>query len=255
MFADYVFEMSSAQYADKILLIDDENLNSRTDYAAAFLAHGFEIVHYTDDLSFRLNYVGKLKTAGVKLAIFAKSEDYVPYDIQQQLRIYRVTLAGLFPKLNAEALQDVTVTELDLLAAAYPSNFDTLLRRNETEQYLQITVYARANVKGYLKSRLSDLSDRANQAVNYRDWFSVAEEKAQLEVMAVQHDIALDTECINRRFQEFVLTQFGKLSINIDKASPVLVSKAMDFMTSSLSLLWMVCLNLIGKLFLSPSKT
>ena len=31
MFADYVFEMSSAQYSDKILLIDDENLNSRTD--------------------------------------------------------------------------------------------------------------------------------------------------------------------------------------------------------------------------------
>lgn len=230
MFADYVFEMSSAQYADKILLIDDENLNSRTDYAAAFLAHGFEIVHYTDDLSFRLNYEGKIKTAGVKLAIFAKSEDYVPYDIQQQLRIYRVTLAGLFPKLNAEALQDVTATELDLLAAAYPSNFDMLLKRNETEQYLRITAYARANVKGYLKSRLSDLSGRANKAMNYRDWFSVAEEKAQLEVMAVQHDIALDTECINRRFQEFVLAQFGKLSTNIDKASPVLVSKAMDFM-------------------------
>ena len=29
MFGDYVFEKSSAQYTDKILLFDDENLNSR----------------------------------------------------------------------------------------------------------------------------------------------------------------------------------------------------------------------------------
>ena len=230
MFADYVFEMSSAQYSDKILLIDDENLNSRTDYAAAFSAHGFEIVHYADDLSFRLNYEVKLKTAGVKLAVFAKSDAYVPYDIHRRLRAYRVALSSLFPKLNAEALQDATVTDLDLLVATYPSNFDNLLQRQQTEQYLRMKVYARANVKAYLKSRLAELLSKVKKAVNYRDWFSVAEEKAQLDVMAVQYDIDLDTDAINRKFQEYVLAQFGKLSTNIDKTSPVLVSKAMDFM-------------------------
>lgn len=166
MFADYVFEMSSAQYSEKILLIDDENLNSRTDYAAAFSAHGFEIVNYADDLSFRLNYEVKLKTSGVKLAIFSKSDAYIPYDIHRRLRVYRVALSSLFPKLNADVLQEATVTDLDLLAAAYPSNFDTLLQRQQTEQYLRIKVYARANVKAYLKSRLSSyVSKTYNKAL------------------------------------------------------------------------------------------
>lgn len=35
---------------------------------------------------------------------------------------------------------------------------------------------------------------------------------------------------INRLFQQYALAQFGKLSQNIDMASPVLVSKAMDYM-------------------------
>lgn len=60
MFGDYVFEKSSAQYTDKILLLDDENLNSRANYIAAFSAHGFEIVRYTgtilpSELSMRRN--------------------------------------------------------------------------------------------------------------------------------------------------------------------------------------------------------
>ena len=49
--------------------------------------------------------------------------------------------------------------------------------------------------------------------------------------MAVQYDVDLDTQAINRLFQEYTLTHFGKLSQNIDKSSPVLVSKAMDYMS------------------------
>ena len=56
MFGDYVFEKSSAQYTDKILLLDDENLNSQANYISAFSAHGFEIVRYTDDLTFRIDH-------------------------------------------------------------------------------------------------------------------------------------------------------------------------------------------------------
>ena len=37
MFGDYVFEKSSAQHTDKILLLDDENLNSRANYISASL--------------------------------------------------------------------------------------------------------------------------------------------------------------------------------------------------------------------------
>ena len=231
MFGNYVFEKSSAPYTDKILLLDDENLNSRTNYTSAFSAHGFEIVRYVNDLAFRIEYEEKLKTPGEKLAIIAQSDQYIPYDVRRRLTTYKVTLENLFPKLNPELLKDKGLADLDLLCAVYRTTFDDFRQKRDTEMYLRMNVYSRANVKAYLKQRFDILVNKASTIKTYRDWFTVAEEKAQLDVMAVQYDVDLDTQAINRLFQEYTLTHFGKLSQNIDKSSPVLVSKAMDYMS------------------------
>lgn len=119
MFGDYVFEKSSAQYTDKILLLDDENLNSLANYISAFSAHGFEIVRYTDDLAFRIEYEEKLKTPGEKMAVIAHTEQYIPYDVRRRLSAYMVSLERLFPKLYPATLKDMDKTGLDLLCAVY----------------------------------------------------------------------------------------------------------------------------------------
>jgi len=231
MFGDYVFEKSSAQYTDHILLLDDEDLNSRANYISAFSAHGFEIVRYTDDLAFRIEYEETLKTPGEKLAILARSSQYIPYDVRCRLTAYKVTLENLFPKLHAESLKGKGKVDLDLLCAVYRINFEDFRQKQDTENYLCMKVYSRSNVEMYLKKKLSALTEKAGEIKKYSDWFALAEEKAQLDVMAVQYDIDLDTQAISRLFQEYVLARFGKLSQNIDKTSPVLVSKAMDYMS------------------------
>ena len=137
MFGDYVFEKSSAQYADNILLLDDEDLNSRANYISAFSAHGFEIVRYTDDLAFRIEYEEKLKTPGVKLAVLARSSQYIPYDVRRRLNAYMVALESLFPKLHPELLKDKGKADLDLLCAAYKTNFDDFRQKRDTETYTQ----------------------------------------------------------------------------------------------------------------------
>ena len=86
--------------------------------------------------------------------------------------------------------------------------------------FLRLKVYARANVKAYLKKTANGLIEKAKNISRYSDWFSIAEEKAQLDVMAIQYDVDVDTQEINRLFQQYALEQFGKLSQNIDKASP-----------------------------------
>ena len=232
MFGNYVFEMSSAQYTDKIMLLDDEDLNSRTDYISAFSAHGFEIIRYTDDLTFRIKYEEKLKNFGEKLAVIANTGQYIPYDVQHRLTTYIISLEKLFPKLNPIMLKDMNKTGLDLLCAVYPTNFDDLRQKRDTEMFLQIKVYDKANVKAYLKKSTDSLVQRAQNVTRYNEWFSIAEEKAQLNVMAVQYDVDVNIQEINRLFQKYALEQFGKLSQNVDKASPVLVSKAMDYMHS-----------------------
>ena len=232
MFGDYVYERSAAQYTDKILLLDDGALDSRTDYLSAFSAHGFEVVRYADDLTFRIGYEEKLRTPGKKMAVLARTGQYIPYDVRQRCRTCVVTLENLFPRLNTAALTEMEQAGLDLLSAAYPSNFEDLRRRGDTERFLRGEVYARENVRAYLEKAAEGLLEWAGRAAREADWFAVAEEKARLDVMAARYEAAVDTQGINRLFQDYVLSQFGKLSQNIHPSSPVLVSKALDYMHS-----------------------
>ncbi len=232
MFGDYVFDKSSAQYTDKILIVDDEDLNEKTNYIQTFSAHGFEIVKYIDDLSFRIEYEAKIKSTGTKLAIIARSSQYIPYDIYSQLKTYIISMENLFQRLNLETIKNMDKAGLDLLCAVYPAIFDDLRQKSETETFLRTKVFSKANIKAYLEKATSNLIQKAMNISRYSDWFVIAEEKAQLDVMAVQYDINTDAQKINQLFQKFVITEFGKLSRNVDKASPVLVSKAMDYIHS-----------------------
>lgn len=230
MFGDYVYEKSSAPYSKKILLVDNDDLYSQVDYTSAFSAHGFEVVVYEDDLKFRIQYQEKLYSDKDKLVVLAHIDSYIPYDIHRRLRAYEVSLERLFPKLNADVLKEKTETELDLLSNVYPTNFDDLRSRMETDQFLRVKAYAKANVQWYLEQKLTDLIRRVIGANTHKDWFAIAEEKSRLDLLAIQNDIELDTTEINSVFQTYALEQFGKLSQAIDRDSPVLVSKAMDYM-------------------------
>ena len=230
MFGDYVFEKSSAQYKEKLLIRDDENLNGKTDYISAFSAHGFEIINYADDLTFRIKYEELLKVSGKKIVILAQTEQYVPFDVLRRLDVYDVSLDRLFPKLNLSSLKNMNRTELDLLSEVYPFNFDDLQKKQDTEKFLETKVYTRANVKAYLKKNVAKLIDKSKTAVQYNDWFAVAEAKSQLDVLAAKYDIDECTQEISRLFQHYILEYFGKLSQSIDRKSPVLASKALDYM-------------------------
>lgn len=118
-----------------------------------------------------------------------------------------VSIEQLFPKLHMATLKGMDKAGLDLLSAAYSTNFDDLRHKRDTEMFLRMKVYARANVKTYLKKTADELIERAKCVTRYSDWFAIAEEKAQLDVMAVQHDVYVDTQEINRLFQEYVEKQ------------------------------------------------
>ena len=230
MFGEYVYKMSSAEYTDRILLLDTDHLEDSTNYSADFLAQGFEIVRYKDDLSFRIEYEEKLKSSNGKLAIVAESEQYIPYDVRRRLVAYVVSLQALFPRLNADAIRGRDKMDYDLICNAYEGNYDTYRSRSDTEQFLRLKVYVKENIRIYLQRTLADLKAKADGCKSYREWFSIAEEKALIDCMAVRYDLEIDTGEINIMFRDYILDQYGKLSTSMDSRSPVLVSRAMDFM-------------------------
>lgn len=230
MFADYVYEKSAAKYADKILLIDADLLAEDTRFTDGFKARGFEIVVYHDDLSFRIEYEEKIKSKEGRIAVVVTPDQYVPYDLRRRLTAYKVSLADLFPRLNSAVLRERGSEIYDLVSSAYEKTYDQYKSSSATELFMKEQVYSKWNIQGNIVSRYQELLRRSDENISYKEWFAIAEEKAKIDCKVVEHDLTLDTTEINRRFRDYILSQYGKLSTAMDQDSPVLVSKAMDFM-------------------------
>lgn len=230
MFGDYVLKQASAKYNNRILLIDNEGLDESTHYSSEFRAHGFEVVYYTDDLTFRIEHENKLKNTEDKLLVLAHSANYIPYDLQRRLRVYVLSMDRLFPKLNIEVLRARRDLDLELLCLAYMKNFDDLRRRKQTENFLQEKVDCPENAALYLKQLYAETLQAVRNVTNYRGWFDIAETKANIDTLATKYQLDFDTTEINDLFRDYVLEKFGKLSSEISRKTPVLVSRAMEYM-------------------------
>lgn len=230
MFGDYVLEKTSARYDSRILLIDEGGLEQATHYSADFRAHGFDVVYYKDDLTFRIEFEEKVKATNDRIMVMAESTSFIPYDIYRRFRAYTISLSSMFPKLNSDVLREHSDIDLDLLCVAYKNNFESLTTRRQTEDFIRYKVYGVNNLCLYLEQLRGDLLQAGTIAKTYQDWIAVAETKAKVDVLAAAYKIDMDTSEINRMFQGWVLQQFGKLSSEIDLNTPVLVSRAMEYM-------------------------
>ncbi len=228
MFSEYVYDESPAAYADKIWIDDEEGLNDRTDFIRAFAEHGFSIIEYTDDLSFRVNCYEQL-CGNAKIAVLRTNSAYVPYDIIKKCVYYAVSLRTLFPRLNTDALRHASNTDLDLLSAVIGRNYEKLSSEEETETFIRKTAYSRENIAAYLQHKLRELQDKAARICSYKDWFDIAKSKAALDCLAIKHGVPVDTSGLNFAFQAYALESFGSLSAKIDAQTPVLVSRVMEY--------------------------
>ena len=230
MFGAYVYERSSAEYEKNVLLIDEDGLDEKTEYSAYFSDQGFTIVRYENDLIYRSKVEDRIKSGKEKILMIAKPCVYIPYDVQKHFRTTRVSIGKLFPKLNVSAIKEDSDLNYDLLAMAYRQNFSDLSAYKATKDFVRDSVCNKANVKKYIENLCGELEKAVDNAKNYRDWFSVAEKKAFIHVLAEQYGIPVDIEEMCQPFIDFILNGFGKLSAEMAGDTPVLVSRVMDYM-------------------------
>ena len=230
MFGDLVYRMASGDYTNQILLIDVDHLEGRTNYSEGFIQHGFQVIRYVDDLSFRIQYGEQLMDQDRKTVIVANPGQYIPYDMRRRMSAYAVSLSKLFPRLNSEVLRDKNRMDYDLICSAIKEDFDDHRGSADTEAFLRAHVYERKNVQRYLFTEYTELKKNAVHCLDFRKWYQIAETKARIDCMAVQYDLEIDTSEINILFRDYMLAQYGKLSTSMDSASPVIVSKTMEYM-------------------------
>ena len=229
MFGAYVYEISSAEYETDVLLIDEDKLEEKTGYSTFFSEHGFRIVRYENDLLYRSVTEELVRKKQEKILMIANPGSYIPYDIQKTFRTTKIGVSSLFPKLNAIALREETDLNYDLLAMAYRKNYSDPGGYRATKDFIREKVYGKENVREYLQGLRKELEIHVDRAASYRDWFSIAEQKTGIQVLAEQYGIPVELEELCRPFTDFVLKKFGKLSAEMAEDTPVLVSRAMDY--------------------------
>ena len=230
LFDQFVYDQTPAKYSDKVLLLDDDHLKDKKNIDAEFREKGFEIVDYIDDLKFRIEHEEDVKADGKKIAVFADSDSYVPYDLLKRLAAYKITLQNLFLDLQVDPLRGMDKTRLDLVVQAYTTAFVKKFNKARTEEFIEKQVLSTENVKSYLEKLESQLRSIVSEAKTPQDWFVAAELKAKMEVLGSRYEVLCDTDYANDAFRDYCMEEFGTLSAKLDRESPIIVSRAMEFM-------------------------
>lgn len=230
MFAEYVFRKVDAAYNRKLLLIDADGLDELTHYSAYFEKQGFRVIRFSDDLHFRAEHDDVMQDSENRYLLIAKNEIYTPYDIVKRFGRHVVSLGSLFPRLNSAELKAIRNQNYDLLTLAYQQNYEDLTAPQATLRFFENMVYGKSNVERYAHELLQQMEDAVQHAVSYRDWFAVADLKAEIDLLSTKYELKIDTETWQQAFTDFILKNYGKLSTAMDADSPVLVSRAMEYM-------------------------
>ena len=97
MFGAYVYEISSAEYENNVLLIDEDGLEEKTEYSRYFSDHGFSVIRYENDLLYRSKIERQVKDGAGKILMIARQGTYIPYDVQKSFRTTKISTGRLFP--------------------------------------------------------------------------------------------------------------------------------------------------------------
>lgn len=229
MFDAYVFEESGAVNCTSILLVD-YGVEERIPYGGAFEQSGFSVVRWVNDLAFRVEWEASLKR-GEKIAVIAKPDDYIPYDLMQRMDRFDVSLQALFPRLDATTLAQDPSIDFDLLSTAYARDFVRQSDADATRIYLDNQVNSCETAKVVFSEIENELLRLAVASHTYRDWFKIAWLKARGDILAARYDIEeIADPLINEQFARFLMARYGQLTMALDDETPVLVKFAMEYM-------------------------
>ena len=165
-----------------------------------------------------------------KYVLIVTDNNYVPYDVYARFRQYVLSIKNIMPKLNSLIIKESVKLDYDLLYLAYKDNYDDLNLAIETKHFIQEKVYSKENIEAFVKILATKIDDVAAKAFSYKDWAAVANMKAKFDVLVAENELLVNVEQIQQKFVDFILKEFGHLATAIDRDTPVLVNKSMEYM-------------------------
>lgn len=230
MFKEYIIKAFSAEYEDKIIIFDFDDIESRYSYTNVLAELGFNIIIYVDAVEFRCYHQRKVANSSYKYAVIVEGNQYVPYDILKSF--YRADIGWrlLFPNLNKEVLIKDKTLDLDLLYGVYNGLYDDLSFQEDTTTYIIKEVYGKSNVENFLNDMKNELLKLiSGNDMNYNSWLQIASKKGKAECLAAKSQVYIDLSFVDEAFKKFITAEYGTISGVTRTDSPVIVSRAVEF--------------------------
>jgi hypothetical protein len=232
MFKSYLLKLLSVEYEDKILIFDLDNIKDRYNYTILLIELGFRVVTYNEKTEFRYLYESEIKNSNNKIAVIIEHEQYVPYDILKSFYVVKISWLKLFPNLNNSALSNNKDLDLDLLYSSYTDLYDNMAVFEKTNEYISEKVYSKENIFKYTKKIKEELNEKIKyNDLNYNSWIDIAEKKGKAEHLAAKSEIEMDFSYLESVFEKYMFDGYQAISSIIQKDSPLMLSRVMDFIT------------------------
>lgn len=234
MFRDYLIQKLAVLYEDRVIIFDLDDIEGRYSYTDILKDMGFKILKYQDATHFRYVYDREFVTDDQRIAVVVSNKQYVPYDILNSFYPVDIGWDKLFPNLNREVIMNNKTLDLDLLYGAYNGLYENLSVYEEASNYILQKVYGKENVQNYLEQTKKELSEIIYaENLNYNAWIGIATKKGKAEYLAAQSGLSMDFSFVEGEFIKFILSDYKALSSLIQKNSPIMVSRVMDYIAKS----------------------
>lgn len=232
MFKDYLLKLLSVEYEDRIFILDLDCIYKKYNYINMLNDLGFIVVFYNEKIEFRYLFESKIKRGKNKIAVIMKYEQYVPYDIRKSFYVVEISWIKLFPNLNHNVLSNHKNLDLDLLYSSYIDLYDNMTVFEKTSEYISKKVYCKDNISKYLKKIEEELKEKVmNNDLNYDSWIDIAAKKGNAEYLAAKSESEIDFAYLESIFERYMIDGYQTISSIIQKDSPLMLSRVIDFIT------------------------
>jgi len=219
-------------YEDKLLIYDKGGFSEAYDYSLLLRNHGFQIYTYNGIEEFRLVYEETIRYAGNKCAVIVTSDVYIPYDIQNAFFPVELSYEKLFPRLDAHTLVKYK-TDLELVSIAYDGVYAPLASQHQTEMFFREQAMTYETVVHYGADEITELKTACEKATSYLDWIKIAKQVARLNYYGARANGDFDVAFVDEAFERFALSDYGKLSGEVNREFPPILPKTLGLITKS----------------------
>lgn len=214
------------------ILFDEDMLWSHYVGDDAAIRASYNVQHFTDDMELRRCY--EYANAGEKTVwIIDNPNMYIPQDIARQCYICRLTFKTIFPTLDADALRELPNIDYDLLNTCVDVAVLRPMNRDATKRLCQQIIYSDEYIRPYGQRLLEKAVTMAQNADGHRDWDMIAQHYGRAAM--IHHSITAIEDFVPMRasiedsFTQWIGAHYKMLSGTIDRARPILLNKAADF--------------------------